>query len=109
MTPMIQIFPPMISATLGIAEKQIIHTLSLLEEGATIPFISRYRKEMTGGLDEVQIEDIRNQYEKLTEIKKAQRDHTQNAGRTGGVDHRAEAADRKDLERDPTGGYIPSL
>ncbi|MCD8079124.1 MAG: RNA-binding transcriptional accessory protein [Bacteroides sp.] len=65
-----QIFPPMISATLGIAEKQIVHTLSLLEEGVTIPFISRYRKEMTGGLDEVQIEDIRNQYEKLTEIKK---------------------------------------
>ncbi len=67
---MMQLFPQMISATLGIAEKQIIHTLALLEEGATIPFISRYRKERTGGLDEVQIEETRNQYEKLMELKK---------------------------------------
>ena len=63
---MIQDFHRMISAVLGISEKQI----SLLENGATIPFISRYRKEVTGGLDEVQIESIKTHYEKLSETAK---------------------------------------
>ena len=67
---MIQLFHRMISAALGISEKQIGHTLDLLEDGATIPFISRYRKEATGGLDEVQIEAIKTQYEKLNETAK---------------------------------------
>ena len=49
---MIQDFHRMISAALGISERQISQTLGLLEDGATIPFISRYRKEATGGLDE---------------------------------------------------------
>ena len=67
---MIQLFHRMISATLSISEKQIGHTLDLLADGATIPFISRYRKEVTGGLDEVQIEAIKTQYEKLNELAK---------------------------------------
>ena len=67
---MIQDFHRMISAVLGISEKQIRQTLGLLENGATIPFISRYRKEVTGGLDEVQIESIKTHYEKLNEIAK---------------------------------------
>ena len=67
---MTQIFHSMIAAILGISEKQIGQTLSLLDDGATIPFISRYRKEMTGGLDEVQIESIRTHYEKLKETAK---------------------------------------
>lgn len=49
---MIQHFHRMISVALGISEKQIAQTLGLLNDGATIPFISRYRKEVTGGLDE---------------------------------------------------------
>ena len=67
---MIQNFHRMISDALGISEKQISQTLGLLNDGATIPFISRYRKEMTGGLDEVQIEAIQTQYEKLNETAK---------------------------------------
>ena len=67
---MIQLFHRMISAALGISEKQIGHTLDLLEDGATSPFISRYRKEATGGLDEVQIEAIKTHYEKLNETAK---------------------------------------
>ena len=51
-----ELFHKMISGFLGIPERQISSTLHLLGEGATIPFISRYRKEATGGLDEVQIE-----------------------------------------------------
>ena len=58
---------PLIAATLGVAVWQANRTIELLEEGATIPFISRYRKERTGGLDEVQIENIQTHYEKLKE------------------------------------------
>lgn len=63
-------FHKMISGLLNLPEKQISNTLRLLDEGATIPFISRYRKEATGGLDEVQIEQIKGQYEKLCDIAK---------------------------------------
>lgn len=65
-----ELFHKMISSRLGISEKQIGNTLRLLSEGATIPFISRYRKEATGGLDEVQIENIQTQYDKLCEINR---------------------------------------
>lgn len=67
---MIQSFPRIISATLSIPEKQIEQTLTLLKDGATIPFISRYRKEATGGLNEVQIEAIQTQFEKLNDLAK---------------------------------------
>lgn len=59
-----------LSGQLSIAPKQIENTVALLLEGATIPFISRYRKEATGSLDEVQVEQIKNQFEKLIEIDK---------------------------------------
>ena len=65
-----ELFHTMISSALNIAVKQISSTLSLLNDGATIPFISRYRKEATGGLDEVQIENIKELYDKLCELKK---------------------------------------
>lgn len=65
-----ELFHKMISGLLGISEKQISSTLHLLEDGATIPFISRYRKEATGGLDEVQIEQIKEQHDKLCDIAK---------------------------------------
>lgn len=59
-----------VATTLSIAEKQVARTLDLLEGGATIPFISRYRKEATGGLDEVQIENIKCAFDKLVELEK---------------------------------------
>jgi len=52
----------------NLSEKSINQTIALLSEGATIPFISRYRKEMTGGLDEVQVADIRDLSKKFEEI-----------------------------------------
>lgn len=64
------IFPKMIASALNIAERQVNNTLNLLNDGATIPFVSRYRKEVTGGLDEVQIGDIKEQYDKLCELEK---------------------------------------
>ena len=65
-----EIFSKMIATVLNIAVRQVENTLSLLEGGATIPFISRYRKEATGGLDEVQIGEIKERYDKLTDIAK---------------------------------------
>ena len=65
-----EIFNNMIASALNIAERQVSNTLSLLNGGATIPFISRYRKEATGGLDEVQISEIKERYDKLTEMAK---------------------------------------
>ena len=60
----------LIASALGITEPQITQTIKLLDEGATIPFISRYRKEATGGLDEVQIASIKDSYDKLKELIK---------------------------------------
>jgi len=65
-----EIFSRMIATALQIAVHQVENTLSLLNGGATIPFISRYRKEATGGLDEVQIGAIKERYDKLTDIAK---------------------------------------
>ena len=59
-----------ISKDLNLPQSKVQSTISLLEEGATIPFIARYRKEATGSLDEVNIGDIKTQLEKLKEIEK---------------------------------------
>lgn len=66
----IEKFSEIIAARLSISRRSTENTLQLLEEGCTIPFISRYRKEATGGLDEVQISDIHTRYEKLCELAK---------------------------------------
>ena len=67
---MTTLFHSLISHSLNIPAGQVERTIGLLNEGATIPFISRYRKEVTGGLDEVQIGNIKDQLDKLTELKK---------------------------------------
>ena len=63
-------FTERISKTLNLPERGVENTLQLLSSGCTIPFISRYRKELTGGLDEVQIADISEQYVRLNDIAK---------------------------------------
>ena len=64
------IYAELIAKALQLQERAVANTLSLLEDGCTIPFISRYRKERTGGLDEVQIAAISDRYDKLKEIQK---------------------------------------
>jgi uncharacterized protein len=59
-----------IAAELAVAEKQVTATVALLDEGATVPFISRYRKELTGSLDEVQVANIRDRVQQLRELDK---------------------------------------
>lgn len=63
-------FAPIIAQQLHLNIEAVNNTLTLLEEGCTIPFISRYRKERTGGLDEVQIAAIHDECERLKEIQK---------------------------------------
>ena len=59
-----------IAKVLSLLDKQVRTTIDLLDEGATVPFIARYRKEMTGGLDEVNIADIRDHLKRLQELAK---------------------------------------
>jgi uncharacterized protein len=64
------IFEEIIAKRLNLGIVQVKNTLDLLEEGATVPFISRYRKELTGSMDELQITGIRDEYERLKELEK---------------------------------------
>ena len=59
-----------LSNSLQLTASQIQSAISLLEDGATIPFISRYRKEATNGMDEVQLADLKEQHDKLCELIK---------------------------------------
>ena len=63
-------FSRIIADELSLDKKNVQNTIRLLDEGCTVPFISRYRKEMTGGLDEVCIFKIQTSYEKLKELAK---------------------------------------
>jgi uncharacterized protein len=65
-----QIIVRQIAQRIGIQEIQVVNTMALLDEGATVPFISRYRKERTGSLDEVQIESIKDEKERIEELLK---------------------------------------
>ncbi len=67
---MLNIYIDLIAKATGLPATKIANTIKLLEEGATIPFISRYRKEVTGSLDEVQIATIQEQLQKLKDIDK---------------------------------------
>jgi protein Tex len=58
-----------VASELALNPQQVQRTLALFAEGATLPFIARYRKEMTGGLDEVQLRDVRERAEYLTELE----------------------------------------
>lgn len=58
----------LVAKKLGLNEWQVENTIRLMDGGATIPFISRYRKEMTGSLDEVQLMHIKEEYERLKEL-----------------------------------------
>lgn len=77
------ILTQLIAKAVGITPTQVNHTLELLNGGSTVPFISRYRKEATGGLDEVQIEAIQSHYQRLTELSKRKEFVLQTIGEQG--------------------------
>ena len=60
----------LIAAELSLKPQQVATTIALLDEGATVPFISRYRKEATGSLDEVAVTTIRDRIGQLRELDK---------------------------------------
>jgi uncharacterized protein len=64
------VFEEIIAGRVGVPVRQVRNTVELLEEGATIPFISRYRKEHTGSLDEVKITSIRDELNRLKALEK---------------------------------------
>jgi len=59
-----------IAQELGVTDRQVTATVELLDDGATVPFLARYRKEVTGGLDEVVITSIRDRVAQLRELDK---------------------------------------
>ena len=65
-----KIYAGIIAKSLNLAERNVENTLALLDDGCTIPFISRYRKERTGNMDEVQVAAVSDAYDKLKEIAK---------------------------------------
>ena len=60
----------LITKSLHLPKRSVENTIKLLDEGATIPFISRYRKEMTGSLDEVAVADIKKELDRFREVEK---------------------------------------
>ena len=62
-------FSAKIAAELGLQPRQVAAALALFDEGATIPFVARYRKEVTGGLDDVQLRDIQDRADYLEELE----------------------------------------
>jgi len=60
----------LIAGELGVSERQVAVTIELIEEGATVPFIARYRKERTGGLDDTQLRKLAERLDYLTELGK---------------------------------------
>lgn len=72
-----------ISKELGLTVKQVNTTIALIDEGATIPFISRYRKELTGSLDEVQIAAIRDRAQQLRDLDKRKEAVLKSVGEQG--------------------------
>ncbi len=61
--------PQLLAKELSLSPSQVQNALELFAEGATIPFIARYRKERTGSLDEVQLRDLSDRFTYLTELE----------------------------------------
>ncbi len=76
---------PIIAQRLGLGQEQVDNTLALLDAGCTIPFIARYRKERTGNLNEVQIAQISELYEKLQELEKRKETILKTIGEQGAL------------------------
>ena len=76
-------FKQIIAKELGLGEREVGNTLALLNDGCTIPFISRYRKERTGSMDEMQIAAIADMNGKLTEMAKRKETMTKTIAEQG--------------------------
>ena len=102
-------FSKMIAAALALSEKAVENTLELLEEGCTIPFISRYRKEKTGNMDEVKIEAVAQANEKYKEMAKRKGNHPEDHWRARQAFGRVAAAHRQLLGRHRAGRHLSAF
>ena len=98
-----RIYIDFMSGRLSVAPWRVEHCVGLLEEGATVPFISRYRKERTGGLDEAQVSEIKHYYLGFVELEKRKESILSSIGSQGKLDAALEkeirqAVDPKILE-----------
>lgn len=98
-----RIYIDFMSGRLSVAPWRVEHCVGLLEEGATVPFISRYRKERTGGLDEAQVSEIKHYYLGFVELEKRKESILSSIGSQGKLDAALEkeirqAVDPKVLE-----------
>lgn len=98
-----------ISLTTGISPRQVQSTIRLIAEGATIPFISRYRKEATGGLNEVEIQRIANAYEELEEMKKRKIHILDSIEKQGKLTPELKATIQDTFDKKPTGRHLSAL
>ena len=79
------IYVKAIAARLEVKDWQVENCVSLFEEGATIPFISRYRKERTGGLDDVAVAEVRHWNDVFAEMDKRKATVLENIGQAGAL------------------------
>src|SRR5690606_18789453 len=80
-----------VAEELDLSRRQVASTLALFAEGATLPFIARYRKEVTGGLDEVQLRDVRDRAEYITELEDRRAAILKSIGEQGKLDDALQA------------------
>ena len=80
-----EIYIKSIAQRIGVREWQVENCVKLFDEGATIPFISRYRKERTGGLDEVAIAEIRHLSDVFAEMEKRKSSILETIEQAGGL------------------------
>jgi uncharacterized protein len=97
-----------VAATVGISPRQAQAALALFEEGATVPFVARYRKEVTGGLDDLQLRDLRERAEYVSELEERRAAILSSIAEQGKLDEplraRIEAATSKQILEDL---YLP--
>lgn len=98
-----------IAAELGISIKQVDATAQLLQEGSTVPFIARYRKELTGSLDEVQITAIRDRLEQLEELDKRRETILKSIKEQGKLTAELEQKNPRCRNNECFGRFVPAI
>jgi len=103
------VFEEIIAKRVGVPVRQVKNTIELLEEGATIPFISRYRKEHTGSLDEVKITEIRDELNKLKELERRKEYILKTINEQEKLTDELKGTDRAVPRPGGAGGHLPAL
>ena len=98
-----------IGREISVALKSLVSTIGLLDEGATVPFIARYRKEVTGNLDEVQIRNIQEKLEYFRELEDRRETVLHSIEEQGKLTPELKAQNRGDAREERAGRPVPAL